>query len=46
MLIVVVHLHEAIHDINRYGENNCGIIFRRNAVQSLQIAELEVNKCE
>ena len=39
-----ISLHEATHDINRDWENDCRVVFRRNAVQSLQIAELKINK--
>ena len=45
-LIVISHLHEAIHDINRYGEDHGRDVFCRYTVQSLKIAKLKTLKIQ
>ena len=43
-LIVISHLHEAIHNINSYREDYSRVVFCRYTVQSLKIAKLKTTK--
>ena len=40
--IVVAHSHEAVDDVDGHREYYCGVVLRRDAVESLEISELEI----
>ena len=35
------HLHEARHDVNGNGEDNCAIVLGRASIQGLEIPQLQ-----
>ena len=38
------NLHEAGHDVNGHGEDNCAIVLRGDPIQGLEIPELQTCK--
>ena len=40
------NLHEAGHDVNGHGEDNCAIVLRGDPIQGLKIPELQTGKCK
>ena len=38
------NLHEAGHDVNGHGEDNCAIVLRGDPIQGLKIPELQTGK--